>query len=273
LAITIFLGSLIYSIFRIRTSIEKIDDLSKRVESLLIEHSLHYPEQYLRVVFKNIEQSREPHVRAGHELANEVYKYAGGLVTGLRELRESNRAVQINERFVINDFLKGVVDSLPPRSYWLGVTHLTAAWGSESDPGFHDLVDAMNSRAKDGELTVLRIYCAESEDFVQTIRSQLDEAVACGIQIRILTGKGKRFPPDLSLLWVEANHQVDLRSKPANALTKNATAVCGMEFNTRQGRSLDALSIYSPCSDEFGFLRTHFDGSWSLGKEYKPAEI
>src|SRR6266481_3270725 len=173
LAITVFLSSIIYSIFRIRTSIEKVDELSAGVNSLLIEHSLNYPEQYLRLVFKGVEQSREPHLRAGHELATEVYKYAAALVTELRKHRESNDRVQIVERFVINDFLKGVVSSLPGKSYWLGITRLTSAWASDPDPGFRELIEAMNSRAAKRELTVLRIYCAESLQFPASFKSHL----------------------------------------------------------------------------------------------------
>src|SRR6516162_1434270 len=43
LAITLFLSSIIYSIFRIRTSIEKVDELSARVNSLLNTRSPQIP--------------------------------------------------------------------------------------------------------------------------------------------------------------------------------------------------------------------------------------
>jgi hypothetical protein len=274
LAITIFLSSIIYSIFRIRTSVEKVDELSSRINALLLEHAAQYPEQYLRLIFKGVEQSREPHVRAGHELVTEVYKYAADLVTDLKRHRESKDRVQIIERFVINDFLKGVVNALPDSSYWLGITRLTSAWSEQPDPGFRDLVDAMNSRAAKGELTVLRIYCAESEELLRPLEPHLSEAARSGIEIRTLTKKetkGKELPSDLSLLWGATNAAPDLSgdARPADRLTKMETAICGMEFETREGRSLDTLTICGPESPDFRRLRFEFDDSWADAVSYK----
>lgn len=272
LAITIFLCSIIYSIFRIRTSIEKIDELSASINSLLLEHSLNYPEQYLRLVFKGVEQSREPHIRAGHDLATEVYKYAAALVSELKKHHESKDRVQIVERFVINDFLKGVVNSLPEKSYWLGITQLTAAWASEPDPGFRDLIDAMNGRAAKGELSVLRIYCVESSQSLTSLQPHLREAANSGIKIRILP-KQERMPPDLSLVWGPLDtERLDLSIKPADALSKCAPAICGMEFETRQGRSLDTLMIWSPTSNsnDYRRLKFAFDDAWSAAQPYQP---
>jgi hypothetical protein len=271
LAITIFLCSIIYSIFRIRESIEKIDELSASVNSLLLEHSPNFPEQYLRLVFKGVEESREPHIRAGHDLATEVYKYAGALVSELRKHHESKDRVQIVERFVINDFLKGVVNSLPKESYWLGITQLTSAWASEPDPGFRDLADAMNGRAAKGELSVLRIYCVESSHSFSSLEPHLREAAKSGIKIRIWS-KPERMPPDLSLVWGPLDTKgLDLSIKPADALSQRAPAICGMEFETRQGRSLDTLMIWSPTSNsnEYRRLKFAFDDAWSEAKPYQ----
>lgn len=125
IALTVFLASTIFAIYRIRTSVEEIDKshkelveavatLDQDVRILLIEHS----SQYLQTAFKDIKKPKEPHLYAGHELAKNIYSYARNLVTALKSHRErQSPTMRIDERFVINDFLISVLNSLPSRSY------------------------------------------------------------------------------------------------------------------------------------------------------------
>jgi hypothetical protein len=277
LGLTVFLAGVVAAIYRIRTATdeaqlqlknlhEAIGKLNNQVTSLLIDQDSSYLERTL----KEIERTKEPHLYAGHELASNVYDYARSLVSELKRHRERQaKTVEISEKYVINDLIASVASALPKDSYWLGITHLTTGWDSESDPGFHELVKTMNARSKSGELTVLRLYCTESLKELVPIQSHLDSAVSAGILIRILAGRQR--PTDMSLLWGPIPDSVNLANKsaPASELDKGS-AICGMRFETRGGRSLTTLTLVSPDSNDFRVLRLEFDQYWQRGTAYRP---
>jgi hypothetical protein len=277
LGLTVFLAGVVAAIYRIRTATdeaqlqlknlhEAIGKLNNQVTSLVIDQD----SAYLRRTLTLIERAKEPHLYAGHEVATTVYEYARLLVSDLKRHRAREaKTVQIDEKYVINDLIASVASALPKDSYWLGITHLTTGWSSESDPGFQELVRTMNTRSKSGELTILRLYCTETLKELVPIKPDLDSAASAGIRIRILAGRDR--PSDMSLLWGPIPDSVNLVNKPepASELDRNS-AICGMRFGTRGGRSLDRLTLCSPDSDEFRHWVLEFDRYWRRGTDYHP---
>lgn len=127
----------------------------------------------------------------------------------------------------------------------------------------------MQNRSARHEVTILRIYCVSSLHSIEPISSHLKEGLESEIYIKILTGD--QFPPDMSVLWGPLEKPVDVTgaARPANSLG-DASAICGMRFDTRHGRSLDSLTLCSPDSEDFRSLRLEFDKYWSLAETYVP---
>jgi hypothetical protein len=274
LGFAMFLGGIVFSIYKVRTSVEQLVSDSATIQERLTElgHEVDVlqGESHFRQfaeAAREIDQHKEPHLYAGHNITARVYDHAARLMRGLRQLqrRESNE-FRVEEQYVINDFLAMLAEALPAPSIWFGVTHLTTGWeDQDADPGFVQFRKAIRRRSKAGELRVLRVYCANNEH-TPALKQHFNGETAAGIQVVALDGDD--LPPDLSLLYSlpeDAPMPIfDRATEPSNVMT-DATAICALEFRTRSGRSLDGIYFYTPSSDNFRRLQNQFDRAWLRG--------
>jgi pimeloyl-ACP methyl ester carboxylesterase len=220
-----------------------------------------------------------PHIQAGHHIAKDIYEWIRQFVKRLRDFRDEELdTLSIEENYVINELLYVIAESLPPHSIWLGVSHLTFGWQeTDADPKYRKFVQKVQERCRKGDLKVMRLYCAPSEEDLKSIRNHLDLERAAGIAVRTLTGED--VPRDMTLLWSASDYfpldgSID---QPARLLQynqgHNAEAICGMEFHTWLRRSLNRMSLYSPRSSGFEKLATDFDDYWGRKEVVRGAPL
>jgi hypothetical protein len=218
------------------------------------------------------------HIRAGEKLLRDhVVEFIPSFVRRLRDLQTTRATFELREPYFINDVLSNLKDSLPLGCVWFGVTHLAEGWlEDKADPGYYGFADGMRRRSKNGELQVFRIYCLGAGALSEEMQDHLSREAAAGISVRVLT-QSKDCPEDLSLIWSPPGEklvqQLTSADNPIEILRKNrVSAICGMKFVTRQGRSLDALEISAPECDDFQPLEQQFVKSWAKATPFTPAK-
>lgn len=220
------------------------------------------------------------HLRAGINVLQEMHRLnVHGNFRSMEGLGERRtQSASLKDRSIAFLFLNEILDLLPSRGVWFGVTHLTSpkVWrGRELSEDFNNYRRNMWTRATEGDIRVFRIYYfSNAHDFHQ-MSTVLEDERTNGIFVRyMISGQP---PPDMSLLWspAAASKQPVLELGEITPYTnieamksRGLSPMCGIKFDVRSHEQLNDVEINDPDSDEFRTLLRKFTEAWT--KDSKP---
>lgn len=263
MSMTIFLGGLVYAIVSINENHKKL------AEVVMADRRY----RAFGLIRDKTVRDAVPHVSAGLFTADANIEYAYSIAEAVLSLEEAKEtSATITETYVLNEFLQHLAHGIPKNSTWVGTTALTDGWRDNEDIAFVAFKAAIQKRALDGHIKVLRIYLAERQEQLDHIRGHLEEEVAAGIVVRTLVTKEK--VPDLTLLWrPNSVDRTDLASsttptKLLDGRTRDGL-FCALEFRTSLGRLVNSVNIIPTRAQVTRGLRDVFDKSWGQAKEFR----
>jgi hypothetical protein len=187
----------------------------------------------------------------------------------------------LREYHVVDSFLLNLMKALPTGSIWLGISRLQSpeAWQRKSSHAdFHDFQRLVESRTKARDIAFFRLWCFEDDNHFREMEPILARQAQAKLNLRHITGKS--MPEDISIIWVPTSQVTHVNEiKDVNdpiAEIKERTfdfqPLCGINFETRGGRELDEMTLYSPKEGVFRELCINFQNSWQKGNNFIPAE-
>ncbi len=285
--ILLFLISLVSWLEGSNKGLEKLDKMAIELQSLAVEaKKIDLVAKYganavwlARLLHpQDGDSTRYPHCRAGGEtlsyLLLNTYTQSAAEFHRLRtgDINE----VKLREYSVINIFLENLVQSLPPKSVWLGISRLqdSGAWEQGSaEPSYYQFERAAESRVEGASLRYLRVLCFESRELYLQMSNVARRQLSKGLQLRSIVGKP--MPHDLSLIWVPAEKpspKLDLKD-PIGFLEKSSSGyepLCGLSFEIRGDREVYTMALVIPKSDDFAQLTIQFRNAWTAAEDYAP---
>lgn len=213
---------------------------------------------------------RPPHIDA---LRLMVDDYLQSVLTGLAEgvaslIDRTKKQLKLEDRSTIYELLLHLAGAMPKRGIWVGASHLTNTEGwlpDKGHPKFLEYAAKMRDRAKPGDLTVLRLYCAESDKQITGMKEFLRDEVRAGLNVRyMIAGKP---PPDISMLFSPPESDVSPTGDPISDFEKSgAYLISAIEFQTRNDEALDSMRVFNADADRCTVLKQKFVASWRIAK-------
>lgn len=199
------------------------------------------------------------------------------------KLNTPSERILIDDQSLINTYLKHLSDIMPNGVLWLGVTKLTDGWIKKySEIGFDDFISTIETRSLNGQVKVVRIYCAEKESDLTRIAPHLINQVAQGVLVYTCTMKiGDPPSKDISILYsIPSFKTVDLSQVPVKGheafhehVRRQLNPMLALHFGTKAGIFLNTMEIISPESDFFVEQRMHFFSIISKARHLSDLEI
>ena len=275
ISLVLFGLSLVLWLNSSRKGLEKVELLAQRVEEIKqelddVDHIARYGRGPVHLAGL-LRSKGFLHGQAGGETLSEVFlnTYAG-IAEDLYELtRGTKDRVEFVEYHIVDKFLLNLMRTLPMGSIWLGTTklHERDAWErGQAEPSYFQFQELVEQRTRRSEIHYFRLWCFDSlsrrSDIMATVRSQSD----AGLCQRTCVN---RVIPDMSIIWIPEN----LSSKAVqptctpdfftDAIARNEyKPLCAIEFRSRGGKELDAMTLHSPKSDDFTRMRKEFMQAW-----------
>jgi hypothetical protein len=233
------------------------------------------------------DRARYPHCRAGgetlsHLLLNTYTQAAEVLLNTYTQAAEEFRrlrsgdatVVKLTEASIINLFLKNLVESLPTRSVWLGISRLqdSGAWEEGSaEPSYYEFERAVETRIQRENLTYLKVLCFENDERYEQMAHIAKRQVSRGLHLRSYVKP--EMPNDMSLIWVPATSvlpECDLED-PIGFLERSNEKfepLCGLRFGIRADREVYTMDLVGPNTQEFVDLKMVFRRCWKGAGSY-----
>lgn len=188
--------------------------------------------------------------------------------------RGSQHELQLREHHMVARFLQNLITALPRGSVWLGITRLEdhAAWGDKGAIPYRNFQHAAERRVRNKELSYFRLWAFDKEDHVKLAEEIMRQQQTAGFQTRFVVANQGQVD-DISLIWTPTTNQHDdvaIRDPddPVDELAARADTfepLCGIKFEARGGRELDAMVIYTRTghpTDDFERLCGQFQERW-----------
>lgn len=229
-----------------------------------------------QLVSRSMEIEPPAHIRAAIRLLRDnAFEHIPAFTERLAGLYENQKDnLVLEERYVVGELLRNLVESLPNGAFWFGTTRLTDGWLAQSaDPGYVHFADRLSGRGAHGEVHIFRVYCVQSSSAVEKLRQHLDKQAHDGISIRTLVSDA--LPDDMSLLFLpltkpeRLNHLRSSKNPLKELLGGENMPICGLKFDTRNVRSLERVEVCSGSSPHFTVLRKQFVDAWEKADRFE----
>lgn len=269
-------NKVLQEVLDLRAKLTNLDRLTERVEDIKIElDKVDYAARYGRAPahLVNLLRLKTPHFhgQAGGDAIGDVLTrvYARAAEELYNLTSGGQDSVRFEEYHLVDKFLLRLIDVLPNGSVWLGVTRLQNidAWTERSaEKSYFKFQERVEERTGTNEIEFYRLWCFDDEatqrKMLATQRQQTEKKI---VTRSCIAG---RNVPDMSLIWVPKGRagsaaQSDALSQPFVRLRDNYDPLCGIVFDERGGKELDAMTLYSPRADHFDKLRFQFEQNWN----------
>ena len=282
LSLILFAISLVIWLHSSQKQMAKVDKIAERVED--IKSELDRVDRIARygsggvwlakLLGPDSQWQRLAHCHAGGvTLSNLLLDVYTSAAEDFHRLTSRNATeIKLVEYHVVDKFLLNLMKALPPGSIWLGVSRLQSsdAWERLSaEPAYIEFQEMVERRSRERTIQLLRLLCFEDAEHRSRMAPVITQQINAGLRLRVLVSTD--LPEDMSLIWVPKS---DASKKTAPALNADSPFVdlnnrevyqplCAIAFQTRAGKDLDGMTLYSPESDGFGRLRAEFSVSWT----------
>lgn len=194
--------------------------------------------------------------------------------------RGEETELKIKDQHIVDNFLLHLITQLPKGSNWFGISRLQspAAWGRQTaNVAYFEFQNAVEKRTKDREINYFRLLLFDDDAHRESMEPILHQQEISEMHLRYIVGGSSM--DDISIIWVpvhdlaRADTVKDLDS-PIDELAANTNTfqpLCGIKFQTRGGRELDEMTIYSPETIEFKDMRLQFRTRWKNAKALSQA--
>lgn len=286
LSISLLFFSIVLWLHSSTRRLEKVDQISDRLDKIKAE--LEQLDRMARYGSTGAMVNRlyglqdalnlRPHCQAGGMTFSPLL--FDDLPKAVKDFYQLNRGeeteLKIKDQHIVDNFLLHLINQLPCGSNWFGVSRLQSAeaWGRQTaNVAYCDFQSAVEKRTKDREINYYRLLLFEDEAHRADMEPILLQQQTAELHLRYTVGGSSM--DDISIIWVpvhDAHKAITLADldDPIEELSADDPSefkpLCGIRFQTRGGRELDEMTIYSPQTFEFKDMSLQFRKRWKTAK-------
>jgi len=211
----------------------------------------------------------------------DLYSKAAQDLHGFTYASGNQHRVDLSEYHVVDKFLFRLINALPIGAVWLGTTRLQSsdAWTEGiAEPSYFEFTHVARQRTSMKTMRYLGLWCFDNDKQQKEANGVMARQQKFGIEVKTLQSSRLK---DTSLIWIPRE------GVPVNAATELGTqelfnelasgkrfqALCGIEFRTRGGKELDAMTLYGSGHDEFRSMFDTFVNSWKIAEPVEEAPV
>lgn len=184
--------------------------------------------------------------------------------------------LKLKDRHMVDNFLYNLIKQIPIGSFWFGVSLLQnpEAWQKKTaNMAYYNFQREVERRTENQEINYFRLLYFEDELHRENMDSIIQEQQKAKLQLRYKATASAL--EDTSIIWVpvkESKKAVKIKDLnfPIQELENKSNEfkpLCAIKFETRGGRDLDEMEIYSPKTSNFDRLLRNFKDNWKDARD------